>query len=235
MRPYTYLLVNFTCILIPVIASFYRKYPFYKDWKAFFKGNVIVTFLFLIWDWYFTNIGVWGFNSDYLLRINIADLPIEEILFFICIPFACVFTYFALNSLIAKNPLNTIQAKITTILIIVFTIVAVLNFEKLYTLSAFGLCSLYLIYLKLKKVDLAFHYLTYLCILPFFFASNGILTGSLLDAPIVWYNNSENLGIRIATIPIEDSVYGMLLIFLNIECYRYFKTKNIQNTQHAIT
>jgi hypothetical protein len=28
-------------------------------------------------------------------------------------------------------------------------------------------------------------------------------------------------------IPIEDSIYGMLLIFMNIELYRFFKTQKL--------
>jgi lycopene cyclase domain-containing protein len=43
---------------------------------------------------------------------------------------------------------------------------------------------------------------------------NGVLTGWLLPEPIVWYDNTQNLGIRLNTIPIEDSMY--LLFFLLI-------------------
>ena len=78
-------------------------------------------------------------------------------------------------------------------------------------------------------MNLSFHYLSYIFIFPFFFISNGILTGSFLIEPIVIYNDLENLGIRICNIPIEDTIYGMLLIFLNIELYNYFisKTKKL--------
>jgi len=78
----------------------------------------------------------------------------------------------------------------------------------------------------IKKTNLSFHYLSYIFILPFFFLSNGILTGSFLVEPIVWYNDAENLGIRLFNIPIEDSIYGLLLIFLNIDLFEYFGFKN---------
>ncbi len=212
-------------MFVPLIASFYTKHAFYKHWLSFFKANVIITLLFLIWDYAFTAIGVWGFNPDYLTGIFIGNLPLEEALFFICIPFCCVFSYFAFTYLVKNSPFKNNQNYITSVLIILLIGLTIVYFNRWYTATAFGFTALYLLYLKLKKVDLSYHYLTYLFILPFFFASNGLLTGSFLEAPIVWYNDAENMGVRLFTIPIEDSVYGLLLIFLNIEGYRYFESK----------
>ena len=53
---------------------------------------------------------------------------------------------------------------------------------------------------------------------------NGILTGTGLQQPVVWYNNNQNLAIRLLTIPIEDVFYGFELILLNIFLYEYFKS-----------
>jgi ligand-binding SRPBCC domain-containing protein len=52
-----------------------------------------------------------------------------------------------------------------------------------------------------------------------FLIVNGILTGSFLADPVVWYNNQENLALRIFTIPIEDFVYGLLLFLMNVTIY----------------
>ena len=188
-------------------------------------ANFIVGLLFLIWDYYFTDWGIWGFNPDYLIGTNIFNLPIEEVLFFICIPYACVFTYFALKFLVAKNPLARYHKILTIGFIFILLLVGMFSLDKWYTSITFLSTAGYLIFRFIRKADLSYHYLAYVIILPFFFVSNGILTGSLLDAPIVWYNNEENLGIRLFTIPVEDTIYGLLLILMNIDLYVFLKRK----------
>ena len=64
-----------------------------------------------------------------------------------------------------------------------------------------------------------------IALIPFFIV-NGILTGSGLDAPIVWYNDAENAGIRFFTIPIDDVAYAWTLLAGNIAAYQYFMNKS---------
>lgn len=233
MKSLTYLMVDLGCILIPFIASFYPKHSFYKEWKYFFPANIMVAFLFLIWDYYFTEAGFWGFNPDYLTGIYVTNLPLEEILFFICIPYACVFTYFALKYLIKENPLQQYHTQISIFLITTLTIIGIASIGKWYTALTFLLTATYVLSLLLRKVDLSYHYLAYFTILPFFFLSNGLLTGSAIEEAIVWYNDAENLGIRLKTIPVEDSIYGLLLILLNIDLYDFFRRPTSASTPNA--
>jgi lycopene cyclase domain-containing protein len=57
-------------------------------------------------------------------------------------------------------------------------------------------------------------------LIPFFIV-NGILTGSFIPGEVVWYNDEENLGFRLGTIPLEDVFYGMLLLLLNIVIFEW--------------
>ncbi|MFK7755901.1 MAG: lycopene cyclase domain-containing protein [Flavobacteriales bacterium] len=225
MKPYTYLIINLGCILVPVIFSFIPKRPFYKDWKYFFPANLTVAFLFLVWDYYFTEMGIWGFNPDYLTGIYLANLPLEEVLFFICIPYACVFGYFAITHYVKKTPFPNFIKYSSLISAGVLLVLGVLNLDKWYTSLTFISLAIYLIGGILVKKNQSFEIISYLAILPFFFAANGILTGSFLESPIVWYNDAENLGIRMITIPIEDTFYGMLMILMNLNLYEWLKKK----------
>ncbi|MFL9844844.1 lycopene cyclase domain-containing protein [Flavobacterium rhizosphaerae] len=225
MKPYTYLIIDVFCIIVPFIASFYPKRAFYKKWKSFLLANILVAVPFLVWDAIFTEIGVWGFNPDYLTGIYFFGLPVEEILFFFCIPYACVFTHFALQYLINKNPLERFSNWLTYFFMVVCIVFITVGFDKKYTFFTGLFTLLFLVFIRIRKVNISDALLTYFCIIPFFLLSNGILTGSFLEEPIVWYNNQENLAVRMFTIPVEDSIYGFLLIMLNIVLFDFFNKK----------
>jgi len=70
-------------------------------------------------------------------------------------------------------------------------------------------------------------YESYIIALLPFFLKNGILTGSFLESQVVWYNNEENLGMRLGTIPFEDVFYGMLLILGIVYFYEKFEATRL--------
>jgi lycopene cyclase domain-containing protein len=61
-------------------------------------------------------------------------------------------------------------------------------------------------------------------LIPFFLV-NGILTGSWIDEPVVWYNNAENMSIRLGTVPADDLFYNMAMLLMSVSLYEFFKTK----------
>lgn len=184
--------------------------------------------VFIPWDILFTVNGIWGFNPDYFLDTEILDLPLEEWLFFICIPFACVFTHYALLIYFPKMKLNIANTKRLAIgLITVLSIVTLFNLDKWYTLVNFSLAiPLTLIVLKYNSKLLQHFFLTFLVMLIPFFIVNGVLTGSWIVDQVVWYNDTENLGLRISTIPIEDGIYAYSMILMNLFFFEYFSYRS---------
>ena len=215
---YLYLLLNISSLSIPFLFSFHPKIKFYKKWKSLIIAMLISMLIFIPWDIIFTKNGFWGFNETYFLNIKFLHLPLEEWLFFICIPYACVFTHYSLLHFFPKLKLSLQHTKIITlILIFVFMCLSIFNYNKWYTFINFTLASIILISVRLTKIDLLKRfYLTFLVMLIPFFIVNGILTGSFIENEVVWYNNAENLNIRLFTIPIEDSVYAFSLILINL-------------------
>lgn len=228
MNPkYLYLTIDLLAIVIPVGASFYSKAPFYKKWKYLWIALLIPALLFILWDELFTRMGVWGFNPKYLTGIYIGSLPLEEILFFICIPYACVFTYFALNHLVEKDYLFPHQELISSGLSVILMIAGLYHMDKWYTGITFLGLGGFLAFqmLVLRPRYMGRFYFAFAFILVPFFLINGILTGSFIEEQVVWYDNQENLGIRIGTIPFEDTFYGMLLIVMNISVFEWLKIR----------
>lgn len=227
MKQYLYLLLDILTILFPFLFSFYSKANFSRKWKFLWIAVLIPGIIFLIWDEYFTRLNVWGFNSEYLTGIYVGQLPLEEILFFICIPYACVFTYEALNYLIKKDYFSRYQKFISIALIGISLLTGILNTDKWYTATTFFALAGYLVVLEfvLRSPFLSRFYFSYVFVLIPFFIVNGILTGSFIEGEVVWYNDAENLGIRMGTIPVEDVFYGMLLLVMNVSIFEWLQQR----------
>lgn len=226
-QKYLYLAIDFFSILFPFIFSFYPKYNFSKKWKYLWLAIVAPALFFIVWDELFTQMGVWGFNPRYLTGIYFYSLPIEEILFFLCIPYACVFTYEAVNYLITWRMSRSKQDLITDVLAALLFLLGVIFFDQWYTAVTFIIASIYLnLHRWVWKSDyLGKFYVAFIFILIPFFIVNGILTGTGIEEQVVWYNDAENLGIRMGTIPVEDTFYGLVLLLMNVSLFEYLQKK----------
>lgn len=225
---YLYLLLNSFAISVPLAFSFYPKANFSKKWQYLMPAIAIPGVIFILWDVYFTKWGIWGFNESYLTGLNISNLPLEEWMFFICIPYACVFTYFSFKHLFKKDYLLQYAPAITWVLIAVSILIAVTNLDLAYTSVTFlSLAAFLLFHIFVLKSDyLGRFYFSFIFILIPFFLINGVLTGSFIDDQVVWYNDSQNLGIRLGTIPVEDTFYGMLLLLMNVTLFEELQPRS---------
>lgn len=226
MMKYTYLLIDLCTVIVPLLFSFHPKINFYKEWRWFIPANIITGVMFITWDIIFTSNGVWGFNERYLTGVYFFNIPVEEVLFFICIPYACVFTYYCIDKFYKIKWSLSFEKIFIPFLSISLLITGLCFYSRLYTSATFISLSLILLVIKyffklnwLMKLLIIYTFL----LIPFFIV-NGILTGTGIEQPVVWYNDEENMGIRMLTIPVEDIFYGLELILLNIFFYKLFRS-----------
>jgi lycopene cyclase domain-containing protein len=217
-----YLWINIATLFFPLLLSFDKKVAFYKKWPFLFPAIAITGLFFLIWDHLFTQAGVWGFNHLFVTGIFIKTLPIEEILFFITVPYACVFIY---ECLIAYFP-SRFNSKLFWLWIplafLILTLIGLMFFYKNMYSGATAIVILFLAGLKSvrQKKLLKFFIPAYLISIIPMFIVNGLLTAK----PVVYYNPDEFSGIRIGTIPLEDFFYNLAMLLMCVVLYEYFKS-----------
>jgi len=179
---------------------------------------------YIVWDIYFTSKGVWSFNEAYITGIKLYNLPLEEVLFFFIVPYCCVFIYACIRSYFPNLVHKKRADLLLQIMAIGLLITGLIYKSKAYTSWTFILTGFFIVMLfEFRIFFKSFNAVSFLvsyaiCLIPFL-----IVNGFLTAIPVVIYNNSENLNIRIYSIPFEDVFYGMLLIMMNIAGYLRFK------------
>jgi len=82
--------------ILPFFLSFYPPLRFYQYKRGLFSSIGLILIIFGAWDIFATYRGHWYFNPQGVYAFKIINLPIEEILFFVVIPFCCIFTWEAI-------------------------------------------------------------------------------------------------------------------------------------------
>lgn len=187
---------------------------------------IIPALLYIIWDFYFTAKAVWSFNPKYITGIKLYNLPLEEVLFFFIVPYCCVFIYACIRAYFPglgnKKPAD-LFLKVLAVLLLG---AGIFYLEKDYTCLTFVFTGAFILTLYLfRNFFISFDAISFLaayaiCLIPFL-----IVNGFLTAIPVVIYNDAENLGIRIYTIPFEDAFYGMLLVMMNIVIFEKLKSR----------
>lgn len=103
-----YFLLLIICLIVPLIYSFSKKLDFYKYPKRIIYSIGLPFLIFLLWDIFAAYRGHWSFNQNYIIGFQLFGLPIEEILFFIIIPFCALFTWESVKYFTSKIKQNKI-------------------------------------------------------------------------------------------------------------------------------
>ncbi|MNI69679.1 hypothetical protein D3C85_1410710 [compost metagenome] len=123
-----------------------------------------------------------------------------------------------------KNELQKYSLALSNLILGLCIAILFFSYSRWYTLINFGFLLVVLGYVEYVNVRLRFMYRffrAYLVSLIPFYIVNGFLTA----IPVVMYNDKENLGFRVGTIPFEDHFYLMGLLLLNIYFYEKYKDR----------
>jgi len=211
----------------PFFLSFDKKIQFYTYYKFLVPAILIVAIPFIIWDEIFTVWGLWGFNAEHLNGFFIGSLPIEEICFFFVVPYACVFIYEVLQGYFPLLNSEKFARYFSIVFLFLALSLAIFYSDRMYTLVACSMAAILTIFVhfvyRLKWFSRFI--ITFIVVqVPFFFV-NGVLTGMSTENPIVWYNPSEMINVRIVTIPVEDIFYNYAMLILVFVVYNLRKKR----------
>jgi len=230
-----YILLDILIIIFPFLLSFKWKFAYYRYYKALFPAIAVVGIGYIIWDAIVTARGDWFFNYDYLSGISLIGLPIEEILFFIVVPYSCIFIYENLEHFLPDKKIRYNKTFYIS-LIVVFILGGIAFYHQDYTILALMSCAFFFIIAlwRFPEILQSRNYWLYIGIsmIPFI-----IFNYLLTSTPIVLYNPVAIWGGdglwngRFFTIPLEDFFYNFSMLSLYLLVYRFFRKRWIERPE----
>jgi hypothetical protein len=187
--------------------------------------------VYILWDILVTARGDWYFNKEYLVGIEIAGLPIEEILFFIVVPYSCIFIYENFQYFFKPKTVPFNKYFYYGLSVVLF-IVGIYFYHQEYTILALFSCGFFFIVAStfypamLKSRNYWFY-------IALSFVAFVIFNYLLTSPPIVGYNPEAIWGGtveqiwygRFITIPFEDFFYNYSMLSFYLMLYLYFKNR----------
>ncbi|HMA83244.1 MAG TPA: lycopene cyclase domain-containing protein [Candidatus Thermoplasmatota archaeon] len=228
-----YLTLDILILLFPLLFSFKWVFPYYKNYKPLFASILIVGGIYILWDIIVTFRGDWWFNHEYLIDLGftIGGIPLEEALFFVVVPYSCIFIYENLQYFFKDKNISFNKWIYYAISILLF-IIALIYYHQEYTILALLSVSTFFIIAATWFPDLlqSRNYWAYILIS---FVAFIIFNYLLTSIPVVLYNPNAIWGGtvdqlwygRFITIPFEDFFYNFSMLSFYLLVYRYFKKR----------
>ncbi|MFZ1517038.1 MAG: lycopene cyclase domain-containing protein [Saprospiraceae bacterium] len=199
-------LAGIPVLLLITLYPFFpgRFYFFKKWWKPILAGSVF----FILWDFVFSKLGIWGFNERYISGQTIFGFPIEEICWFPIIAMCSLFVH----ELVSRFSIDESRWAYGT-LVVVFLGMLIFygfNFDKMYSGVSAAIVNLILFWFWRGGIlaEIGRFSRSFLVILIPMILFDGLLTGMFTKQALVIYNFEEFSGQRIGSIPIEDFIFG---------------------------
>ncbi|GIW62609.1 MAG: hypothetical protein KatS3mg090_0435 [Patescibacteria group bacterium] len=217
-----YLTFNFIILLSPLLSYLFFPKIIYPLDNISLISILIAAFIFILHD-IFANNNWWRFNNKFILGVRILNLPIEEIMFFFTVGFACLTIWLNLKTVNLKIEFNLFPL---FLLIGLYYLFLAIKSKKAYAQSMTIFYIVLIITDISSKINLALDnfFILYLGIILFLTL---IFNYYLTKRPVVLYNKEFLSGKKILTIPVEDFLYGINFIYLTTIIYEFFSNSAI--------
>lgn len=229
MHNYAYLLFNLVVFIPVLVLSLVTDVKPHKHWRALLGAYLLVSVPFVLWDAWAVHAGHWGFNANYVLSNRFMGLALEELLFFITVPFAMMYVWGVVKKYISNVQVRT-WIPLTALSLAAGSAVALLvwYWDRGYTRSAMIAALLAIIVAACSQLIFNKRFWVFqILLLGIFLVANWILTA----LPIILYGNSEIIGTKVLTIPLEDFFFNFALINLFLIVFNWLDTRTARLTK----
>lgn len=224
LKNFTYLALLIASISVPLYLSFDKRKQYAQKIQYILPAIFITAGFFLLWDISFTDAQIWSFNTEYTLGPTFKGLPLEEWIFFLVVPYGCIFIYEIVKVHLEKYEYANFFVILSLVLIVGFALIGYFFRQQLYTFLGFLLPAVYLGYTvfrnQFKHHLTKFYFCYFISLVPFL-----IVYGILTSIPLVEYHPDHILNIRVINIPMEDFSYFFLLLLMSTTIYEFLKER----------
>jgi lycopene cyclase domain-containing protein len=221
-----YLYLNLVIIAFPLLFSFERRLRFYSKAKPLLIAMLLVGFVFVGWDVLATHRGHWAFNPSYVYDIKLFGLPIEELLFFVTVPYSCLFVFESITHFLGDAKLFPPSKRLCAGagIIVAASSFGFLNQEYTFlAILSVGVTLLLGAIINIELFSSRAYWIYIVATLALFLIFNYILT----SRPVVEYSSSAICNIRVTTIPLEDFLFNFSMLTAYLTAYLW--ASGIQN------
>lgn len=223
---YTYLLINVVLLLIPLILLYILKLQQSRTLKFMFLAVFINVFVFSVPTEYLTQMKVIVFNPPYLTGFILWQLPIEELLFSLAMPFTGLAVYIYLNTRFPDLKFEKYSLALSNILMGICIAILYFGYHNLYTLFTFLILLVFMLYVEYVN-KIRFMYRFYrawlVSLIPFY-----LVAGMVNALPVIQYNEKETLIFTILQVPFESPFYYMGMLLLTVYLFELFKSRAVK-------
>jgi isorenieratene synthase len=213
-----YLLFDLVVAAPLVLAAWLRPRWFRGGWRAAFRAALFGAIPFVVWDAAVAG-RHWWFDARRVLGPRVLGLPVEELLFFLVVPLACLFTWEVLvgGARARLRPLGR-AGRIAALVCLLAAVWAWAEGREYTALVLAGVVGALVLDDALGTGLAGSNRARVHAVLVLAFT--GVFNGYLTARPIVHYDDAYALGWRLGTIPVEDFAFGLALVLVTTTLYQ---------------